>query len=100
MSTIGKNLKTNIVLRSPRVTEKSSLLAEGGRAVYVFEVSKEATKDEVKKAFQIKYNVKPEKINMVNLPDKITRRRGRTGVKQGVKKAMVFLKVGDKIEIV
>lgn len=100
MSTIGKNLKTKIVLRSPRVTEKSSVLAEGKRAVYVFEVSKEATKDEIKKAFQTKYNAKPEKINVVNLPDKVTRRRGRVGVKQGVKKAMVFLKAGDKVEIV
>ena len=100
MSTIGKNLKTKIILRSPRVTEKSSVLAEGNRAVYVFEISQEATKDEVRKAFQAKYNVKPEKVNVVNLPDKVTRRRGRAGIKQGVKKAMVFLKPCDKIEIV
>ncbi|MFA5737061.1 MAG: 50S ribosomal protein L23 [Candidatus Paceibacterota bacterium] len=100
MSTIGKKLKTRAILRSPRVTEKSSVLAGNKSAVYVFEVSKEATKDEIRKVFQAKYKVKPEKINIVNLPNKVIRRRGRTGVKQGVKKAMVFLKSGDKIEIV
>lgn len=100
MSTIGKNLKNKIVLRSPRVTEKSTVLAEGKSAVYVFEVSKETSKHEVAQAFKEKYNVMPVKVNVVNLPKKKLYRRGRVGTRSGVKKALVFLKPGDKVEIV
>jgi len=100
MSTIGKNLKNKIILRSPRVTEKSTVLSENKNAVYVFEVEKGTSKQEVAQAFKTKYNIKPIKVNIVNLPEKVLHRRGRVGIKQGVKKALVFLKSGDKIEIV
>ena len=85
---------------APRITEKSTDLAEGGKsATYVFEVAKGSTKTEIKQAFIAKYKAKPVKINVINLPSKTVVRRGKKGVKSGVRKALVFLKAGEKIEI-
>ncbi len=98
MSKIGKQFKNTLVLRSPRITEKSTDLS--GRGGYVFVVDPFATKPLIKEAFVAKYKVVPVKINIVNLPAKKTFRRGIRGSKVGVKKAIVYLKTGDKIEIV
>lgn len=98
MSKIGKQFKSTLVLRSPRITEKSTDLSEQGG--YVFVVDPSATKPLVKEAFVSKYKVTPVKINIVNLPAKKTFKRGIRGSKVGVKKAIVYLKAGDKIEIV
>ncbi|MFA5023164.1 MAG: 50S ribosomal protein L23 [Candidatus Paceibacterota bacterium] len=98
MSKIGKNLKNTLVLHSPRITEKSTALAERGG--YVFVVDTKATKPLIKEAFVSKYKAVPVKINIVNLPAKTTFKRGIRGSKSGVKKAIVYLKAGDKIEVV
>lgn len=98
MSKIGKQFKNTLVLRSPRITEKSTDLS--GQGGYVFVVDPLATKTLVKEAFVAKYKVNPIKINIVNLPAKKTFKRGIHGSKVGVKKAIVYLKAGDKIEIV
>lgn len=101
MSKIGKEFKTQIVLKSPRVTEKSTDLASRKTGpAYVFEVAKEATKPMIENAFEIKYKVKPQKVNIINLPAKKIFRRGIRGSKSAVKKAIVYLKVGEKVEIV
>ena len=98
MSKIGKQLKNTLILRSPRVTEKSTALTE--RGAYVFVVDPSATKSSIKKTFADKYKVTPVKINIVNLPAKATFKRGIRGSKSGLKKAIVYLKAGDKIEVV
>ena len=88
------------VLIQPRITEKATYKAETG--VYVFEVATNATKKEIGSAVKYYYNVTPVKVNIVKIPSKkITSRTTRkTGTKSGGKKAYVFLKKGDKIEIV
>ena len=98
MSKIGKKLKNTLILRSPRITEKSTALSEKGG--YVFVVDRGATKPAIRSAFMAKYKAMPVKINIVNLPAKKTFRRGIRGSKTGVKKAIVYLKAGDKIEVV
>ena len=100
MSKIGKEFKTQIVLKSPRVTEKSTDLSTRQTPAYVFEVAKEATKPMIVAAFEAKYKVKPVKVNIVNLPAKKTLVRGKRGHKSAIKKAMVYIKAGEKIEIV
>lgn len=100
MSKIGKENKTQIVLKSPRITEKSTDLSVRTSPAYVFEVAKEATKPMIVAAFVAKYKVKPVKVNIVNLPAKKTLVRGKRGHKSAIKKAMVFIKAGEKIEIV
>jgi large subunit ribosomal protein L23 len=101
MSKLGQKFGTKISLKAPRITEKATDLASRSTGpIYVFEIDREATKPMIANAFLAKYKIKPVKVNIVNLPTKKTFRRGIRGIKGGVKKAMVYLKAGDKIEIV
>lgn len=93
--------KKNIlaVIKNPRITEKSGIKAES-QNVYTFEVVKSATKTSVKEAIKEIYKVTPVKINIVNLPEKKVTSRGKMGRKQSIKKAVVYLKKGDKIAFI
>lgn len=82
----------------PRVTEKSGLLSQGG--VYTFEVTASANKSTIAGAVKALYKVTPVKIAIVNSPAKKVFVRGRRGVVSGVRKALVTLKKGDKIDFV
>ena len=93
------NLKPNNVLLRPRITEKAALGADKS-GVYVFEVTKEATKKSVGASVRYIYKVTPEKIRVAKIPAKKVFIRGKKGVKSGGKKAYVYLKKGDKIEII
>ncbi|MCD5396519.1 MAG: 50S ribosomal protein L23 [Candidatus Pacebacteria bacterium] len=82
---------------APHITEKASYLAEKNQ--YVFKVSKDANKIEIKKAIGDLFGVEVEKIRIIKVPKK-RRRRGRIeGWKKGYKKAIVKIKEGQKIEI-
>ena len=93
-STLGA--RVNAIVR-PHITEKAAILAEKG--TYVFEVAKDTNKIEIAKAIGALYNVTPVRVNIVNLPRTNVFVRGKAGVKAGVRKALVTLKKGDKIEI-
>ncbi|MEK7569509.1 MAG: 50S ribosomal protein L23 [Patescibacteria group bacterium] len=86
------------IIKNPRVTEKGSLL--GATGAYVFDITDDAGKDEVKKAIFALYKVKPRKVNILKVPAKKMRSRGKVGVKSGGRKAVVYLSAGDKIEFV
>lgn len=86
------------IIKNPRITEKGSMLMENN--VYVFDVEKSANKNEVKKAIFSIYKVKPVKVNIVKVEEKKIMTRGKVGVKSGGKKALVYLKKGDKIEFI
>ena len=86
-----------IIIR-PRVTEKATMASESG--IYVFEVSKDSTKAQIAKAVVMMYKVTPEKVRVVKLPAKKVFVRGKWGTQSPVKKAYVYLKKGDKIEII
>lgn len=88
-----------LIIKNPRITEKSGLQAEGA-GVYTFEVMPKANKKSIAKAVLEIYKVKAVKVNIVNLPAKKVFSRGKTGRKASVKKAIVYLKPGDKIEFV
>ena len=88
---------TNII-KNPRITEKASLLGEGN--VYTFDVSSSANKTEIKKAVAAMYKVTPVRINVARVPGKSVFSRGKKGRKAGGRKAMVYLKKGDKIEFI
>jgi len=88
----------NVKIIRPRVTEKATTVAESG--IYVFEVEKGTTKREIAKAVEELYKVKPTKIGIVKIPRKQVFVRGKKGLKAGGKKAYVYLKKGDKIEII
>ncbi len=86
------------VLRRPHITEKASASAE--KNVYIFEVDKRVNKVIVKQAVKEIYKVEPIKVNIVNSPSKKVFSKGIKGVKSGKKKALVYLKKGDSIEII
>jgi large subunit ribosomal protein L23 len=88
-----------LIIKKPRITEKSGLQAEN-LGVYTFEVTKVANKKNITKTIKEIYKVTPIKVNITNLPEKIVFSRGKSGRKSGVKKAVVYLKKGDKIEFV
>lgn len=88
--------RVNVLVR-PHITEKAAILAEKG--TYVFEVAKDTNKIEIAKAIEALYNVTPARVNIINLPDTRVFVRNKKGVKSGLRKALVTLKKGDKIEI-
>ena len=85
-------------LLSPRVTEKSSMLTEGN--IYTFNVHRDANKSEVAIAVFASFKVKPVKVNILSIKKKAVKVRGKIGVRGGGRKAVVYLKKGDKIEFV
>ncbi|MES2203004.1 MAG: 50S ribosomal protein L23 [Patescibacteria group bacterium] len=89
---------TNI-LKEPRITEKAAYLAEQG--CYVFNVAVGANKAQIAEAIRAIYKVSPRKVTMVAIQKKAVQTRGtnRVGSTRGGKKAYVFLKKGDKIEL-
>jgi large subunit ribosomal protein L23 len=86
------------VIKNPRVTEKASNVFE--QNVYTFDVTTSATKAEIKKAIFSLYKVKPTRVNVLAVPRKRVMKAGKAGVRGGGKKALVYLKEGDKIELV
>ena len=89
------------VLRRPVLTEKTDLLgAEHNQ--YVFEVDKRSTKALVKEAVETLFNVEVERVNIINVPPKRSRRaRSRRLLvrRSGYKKAIVTLGAGESIDI-
>ncbi|MBI4199542.1 MAG: 50S ribosomal protein L23 [Chloroflexi bacterium] len=85
------------VLVRPVVTEKSTLLQEQGK--YVFVVRPEANKGMVREAIQQAYGVRVLGVNMAVSRGKLKRYGPRRVKTAGYKKAIVTLKPGDKIQI-
>lgn len=84
-------------LVAPHITEKASLLKENN--AYVFKIKPKANKIMIKQEIKKIYNVIPRKIRVINTPSKNIFVRGRHVAKPGFRKAVVYLKKGDKIEI-
>jgi large subunit ribosomal protein L23 len=93
-----RNLSSVIV--APRLTEKTVGLGE--RNVYTFVVRRDANKYQVRDAVKALYNVTPVKVNIVNKKpaERMVGSRNRTKHVAGMKKAYVYLKKGDTINIV
>lgn len=87
------------ILLSPRITEKAAYLSQQG--AYVFNVDKSASKAEIAAAVREVYKVTPRKVTLVAIARKMVATRGtnRMGMTRGGKKAYVYLKSGDKIEL-
>jgi large subunit ribosomal protein L23 len=90
-------MTTNII-KNPRVTEKASFAEE--QNIYTFDITEFANKAEIKKAVFALYKVHPVKVNVLSIPRKIIMSKGKEGVKGGGRKALVYLKKGNKIEFI
>jgi len=87
----------SIIIR-PRITEKSGILSQGG--VYTFEVTKNANKYTISQAVKTLYKVTPVKVTVINTPIKHIFVKGRKGQVAGIRKALVTVKKGEKIDFV
>ncbi len=85
------------LLKSPHVTEKSSIMQADGK--YVFKVADSANKPEIKKSIENAFKVKVIGVNIIKEHGKRVRLGKHEGWSSGSKKAIVTLKEGDKIEI-
>jgi len=87
------------IIKTPRITEKALQMTM--QSTYVFEVAMDVTKRDVVTAVKSLYGITPVKVNIVRKAPRayVARSRNRRGTKAGVKKAYVFLKKGDKIDL-
>ena len=84
------------VLRRPLITEKSTLLKETQRTLG-FEVHRDATKPEIKKAVETLFGVKVAEVRVANVHGKVKRQGRYVGKRPDWKKAYVVLKEGEKM---
>jgi large subunit ribosomal protein L23 len=84
------------VIRRPLITEKSSGLKETQSTV-CFEVHRDATKPEIKKAVESLFSVKVADVRVANMHGKVKRQGRYSGRRPDWKKAFVVLKKGEKM---
>jgi len=89
------------VIKRPLVSEKTAAFAEDNK--YVFEIYSSADRKEVAEAVQALFKVTVTRVNIQNVKgkQKMSRtKRGEIIKAPDVKKAIVTLKKGDKIELI
>jgi large subunit ribosomal protein L23 len=84
------------VIRRPLITEKSNVLKET-QATLCFEVHRDATKPEIKKAVESFFNVKVAQVRVANVHGKVKRQGRYSGRRPDWKKAYVVLAPGEKM---
>lgn len=84
------------IIRSPHMSEKAAVAAE--RRQYVFEVSPDAAKPEIKLAVEALFKTKVKSVRIVSVKPKQKRFRGFVGHSKAWKKAYVTLQPDQKIE--
>jgi ribosomal protein L23 len=87
------------VLQHARITEKATM--HQGTGVYTFNVADSVTKNDIKQTIFALYKVTPRMVRVLKVPQKVRRnaRTGKLGIKSGGKKAYVYLKKGETINL-
>ena len=91
------NLRHYDIIRSPVITEKATIQSEEDKVV--FNVSKDATKPEIKAAVEALFSVKVKSVNTLVRKGKVKRFKGIMGKQVDVKKAIVTLEEGQSIDV-
>ena len=86
------------VLKKPVLTEKTLLLQQTENK-YTFDVELTASKPEIKDAVEKMFNVKVERVNVMNVRAKTKRLGKYVGKTNRRRKAIVTLKEGYSIEL-
>jgi large subunit ribosomal protein L23 len=84
------------VIRRPLITEKTTALKETQRSL-CFEVHRDASKPEIKKAVESLFGVKVQDVRVANVHGKVKRQGRYVGRRPDWKKAYVVLKQGEKM---
>ncbi len=82
---------------APVITEKATLASENNQ--FVFKVARDATKPQIKAAIEKLFDVKVTAVNTLLRKGKTKRFRGIRGRQQDMKKAIVTLSDGDRIDV-
>jgi large subunit ribosomal protein L23 len=85
------------VIRTPAITEKSTLVSENNQVV--FNVAKNASKPEIKAAVEALFGVKVKAVNTLVRKGKVKRFKTTIGKQQDVKKAIVTLVEGQTLDV-
>jgi len=85
------------VLLAPRMTEKSTRVAESSNQ-YVFKVTSDSNKTEIKDAVEKLFEVNVESVRIVNVKGKAKTFKLRTGKRNDWKKAYVRVQEGQVID--
>ena len=92
-------VKDYSVLLSPVITEKTSVIGEGGQNV-VFKVDRKASKPEIKQAVESIFDVSVAAVRTCNYIGKRKRVTGSIGSRPRFRKAYVTLEPGHTIDVV
>ncbi|MFD2180889.1 50S ribosomal protein L23 [Rhodoplanes azumiensis] len=85
------------VIVSPIITEKATVASEHNQVL--FNVRKTATKPQIKDAVEKLFDVKVKAVNTLIRKGKVRRFRGVKGETSDVKKAIVTLEEGHRIDV-
>ena len=92
-----KNVRLLDIIRYPIVTEKSTNLSNHNQVT--FAVFKTATKPEIKTAIETIFGVSVKAVNTLIRKGKTKRFKGRGGVQEDVKKAIITLNDGQQLDL-
>ena len=92
-------LRTQDVIRRPLITERGTHLTETANA-YLFEVDKNATKPDIRRAVEEQFHVKVHNVRVMNVRGKVRRTRAGYIKLPDWKKAIVKLEEGQRIEFI
>jgi large subunit ribosomal protein L23 len=85
------------IIVSPVITEKATIASE--RNQVIFNVRRTATKPQIKEAVEKLFDVKVKAVNTLVRKGKVKAFRGTRGVQSDVKKAVVTLEEGHRIDV-
>ena len=85
------------VILSPVITEKATMGSEHNKVT--FKVARNATKPQIKEAVERLFDVKVKSVNTMVRKGKKKAFRGRLGQQSDVKKAIVTLEEGHRIDV-
>ena len=85
------------VIVAPVITEKATVASEHNKVV--FKVARNATKPQIKAAVEKLFDVKVTGVNTQIVKGKVKRFKGQLGQRSDVKKAVVTLAEGSRIDV-
>jgi large subunit ribosomal protein L23 len=85
------------IIIAPVITEKATLASE--RNQVTFKVARSATKPQIKEAVEKLFDVKVKSVNTLIRKGKVKAFRGMRGEQSDVKKAIVTLEEGHRIDV-
>ena len=85
------------VIVAPVITEKATMASEHNK--FLFKVASKATKPQIKEAVEKLFDVKVKAVNTLVRKGKFKAFRGRPGQQSDLKKAIVTLEEGHRIDV-